>query len=190
MNIREELHIGRPLDSGHEVALALLLTREYVSRLFEEQVFKGSGITDQQYNLLRILKGGPEEGYLIKEIRCRMIYRFTDVPRLVDRLVGMGLALKAPCPKDRRGSRVRISPDGLALEAELRPRHAALCRTFERGLSPAERQTLLGLLERMRDDYRAALKPANREDDGEGETCPDPSHREGRPPRRRAKSPS
>ncbi len=157
MNIREELHIGRPLDSGHEVALALLLTREYVGRLFEEQVFKGSGLTDQQYNLLRILKGGPEEGYLIKDLRCRMIYRFADVPRLVDRLVKMGLALKTPCPKDRRGSRVRISPEGLALESELRSRHAALCRTFDRVLNPAERQTLLALLERLRNDYRTKL---------------------------------
>lgn len=164
MNIREELHIGRTLDTGHEVALAVLLTREYVSRLFEEQVFRGSELTDQQYNLLRILKGGPEEGYLIKDLRCRMIYRFADVPRLVDRLVKMGLALKTPCPRDRRGSRVRISPAGLALEAELRGRHAALCRTLDRVLGAAERQTLLKLLERLRDDYRAALKPADPEE--------------------------
>ncbi len=181
MNIREELHIGRPLDSGHEVALALLLTREYVSRLFEEQVFKDSDLTDQQYNLLRILKGGPEEGYLIKDLRCRMIYRFTDVPRLVDRLVGMGLALKTPCPKDRRGSRVRISPDGLALEAELRARHAALCRTLDRVLSPSERQTLLNLLERLRDDYREALRPPNVEeawgDHAEAREMPNPGRR-------------
>lgn len=168
MNLREELHLSRTLDSGHEVALALLLTREYVSRLFEVQVFRGSGLTDQQYNLLRILKGGPEEGYLIKDIRCRMIYRFTDVPRLVDRLVGMGLALKTPCPKDRRGSRVRISPEGLALEAELRGRHATLCRTLDRGLDPAERQALLVLLERLRDDYREALRPPEVEEGCEG----------------------
>lgn len=175
MDIREELHISRPLDSGHEVALALLLTREYVSRLFEEQVFKGSGITDQQYNLLRILKGGPEEGYRIKDLRCRMIYRFTDVPRLVDRLVGLGLALKTPCPMDRRGSRVRISPEGVALEAELRGRHAALCRALDRALDRSERQALLGLLERLRDDYRAALKPPDPEACPDGAEAPAPA---------------
>ena len=36
MHIREELQITRPLEPGHEVALALLLTREYVARLFDE----------------------------------------------------------------------------------------------------------------------------------------------------------
>lgn len=185
MHLREELHISRALDSGHEVALALLLTREYVSRLFEEQVFRGSGLTDQQFNLLRILKGGPEEGYLIKDLRCRMIYRFTDVPRLVDRLVGMGLALKTPCPLDRRGSRVRISPEGLALEAELRGRHSALCRTLDRVLTPPERQVLLGLLERLRDDYRVALQPPENGDgcgDGRDGDSPGPGKR-----RRKAK---
>jgi DNA-binding MarR family transcriptional regulator len=159
MHLREELHISRPLDSGHEVALSLLLTREYVNRLFEEQIFKPSGLTDQQFNLLRILKGGPGEGYLIKDLRCRMIYRFADVPRLVDRLAGMGLVDKTPCPMDRRGARVRLTAKGLELEAELRGRHAALCSRLDRCLTAAERNALLSLLERLRDDYRARLAP-------------------------------
>jgi len=159
MHLREELHISKPLDSGHEVALSLLLTREYVNRLFEEQIFKPSGLTDQQFNLLRILKGGPEEGYLIKDLRCRMIYRFADAPRLVDRLAGLGLVEKAPCPMDRRGARVRLTAKGLELEAELRGRHAALCSRLDRCLTAAERNVLLSLLERLRDDYRARLRP-------------------------------
>lgn len=162
MQLREELHISKPLDSGHEVALSLLLTREYVNRLFEEQIFKPSGLTDQQFNLLRILKGGPEEGYLIKDLRCRMIYRFADVPRLVDRLAGMGLVDKTPCPMDRRGARVRLTAKGLELEAELRGRHAALCSRLDRCLTAVERNALLSLLERLRDDYRARLRPPSK----------------------------
>jgi DNA-binding MarR family transcriptional regulator len=157
MHLKDELHIGKPLDSGHEVALALLLTREYMNRLFEEQVFRPSGLSDQQYNLLRILKGGPEEGYLIKELRCRMIYRFADVPRLVDRMAKLGLLSKAPCPHDRRGSRVRISAKGRELEAGLREQHAALCSTLDDCLSARERTALLAQLEQLRDDFRHRL---------------------------------
>jgi len=157
MHLKDELHIGKTLDSGHEVALALLLTREYVNRLFEEQVFKPSGLSDQQYNLLRILKGGPEDGYLIKDLRCRMIYRFADVPRLVDRMVNLGLLSKAPCPLDRRGSRVRITAKGRELEADLRDRHTALCSTLDGCLAPEDRGTLLAQLERLRDDFRSRL---------------------------------
>jgi hypothetical protein len=62
MHIREELQITKPLEPGHEVALALLLTREYLARRFDECLYEPEGISDQQYNVLRILKGGPKDG--------------------------------------------------------------------------------------------------------------------------------
>ena len=101
MHIREELQISKPIDSGHEVSLALLLGREYVVRLFDQGLYEPEGISDQQYNVLRILKGGPKDGYLVKDIRCRMIYRFADVPRLVNRLEARGL-VKRPLVLARR----------------------------------------------------------------------------------------
>ena len=158
MHIREELQITKPLDPGHEVALALLLTREYVARLFEEGLGKPEGISDQQYNVLRILKGGPKDGYLVKDLRCRMIYRFADVPRLVNRLEARGLVKRCENPADRRGSRVQITPKGLALEAKMFGRHNALCQQVDRSITSDERETLLSILERLRNDHRAQLE--------------------------------
>jgi DNA-binding MarR family transcriptional regulator len=158
MHIREELQITKPLEPGHEVALALLLTREYVARLFDACLYEPEGISDQQFNVLRILKGGPQDGYLVKDIRCRMIYRFADVPRLVNRLASRGLVARCENPADRRGSRVQITPRGLALEARMHARHCALCQQVDRCLSAAERETLLGILERLRNDYRGQLE--------------------------------
>jgi DNA-binding MarR family transcriptional regulator len=158
MHIREELQITRPLDPGHEVALALLLTREYVARLFDEGLYEPEGISDQQFNVLRILKGGPKDGYLVKDLRCRMIYRFADVPRLVNRLEARGLVKRCENPADRRGSRVQITAKGLALEARMHGRHEALCQQVDRCLSNEECETLLGLLERLRNDHRAQLE--------------------------------
>ena len=154
MHIREELQITRPLEPGHEVALALLLTREYVARLFDECLYGPEGLSDQQYNVLRILKGGPRDGYLVKDIRCRMIYRFADVPRLVT----AGLVKRCENPADRRGSRVQITPKGLALEAKMHGRHDALCQQVDRSITAEERDVLLGLLERLRNDHRAQLE--------------------------------
>ncbi len=158
MHIREELQITRPLEPGHEVALALLLTREYVARLFDECLYGPEGLSDQQYNVLRILKGGPRDGYLVKDIRCRMIYRFADVPRLVNRLETAGLVKRCENPADRRGSRVQITPKGLALEAKMHGRHDALCQQVDRSITAEERDVLLGLLERLRNDHRAQLE--------------------------------
>ena len=157
MHIREELQITKPLEPGHEVALALLLTREYVARLFDTCLYEPEGLSDQQFNVLRILKGGPKDGYLVKELRCRMIYRFADVPRLVNRLEARGLVKRCENPADRRGSRVQITPKGLAQEAKMFARHNALCQQVDRCLSVEERDTLLGLLERLRNDHRAQL---------------------------------
>ena len=163
MHIREELQISRPLEPGHEVALALLLTREYVARLFDECLYGPEGISDQQFNVLRILTGGAKDGYLVKDIRCRMIYRFADVPRLVNRLEARGLVKRCENPADRRGCRVQITAKGLVLEAKMNGRHNALCQQVDRCITADERETLLGLLERLRNDHRTQLEALRRE---------------------------
>lgn len=157
MHLREELKIGKPIEPGHEVALALLLTREYVSRILDEQVFKKAEITDQQFNVLRILKGGPKDGYLINEIKARMIFRNADVPRLVNRLTSQGLVKRCENPRDRRGSRIRLTLKGDAFQDKVRPIHAGVCEQFDGCLDDVERNHLLSLLERLRDHYRLMM---------------------------------
>jgi len=156
MRLTEELHISKPLEPGHELALAVLLTREHLTRLMDERVFKPAGLTDQQFNVLRILKGGPVEGYTIGEIRRRVIYRSADVPRLVDRLMGLGFVARQTNPNDRRSCHVLLTQEGEACQAELSPVHGALLKELETLLSSAERCQLLDLLERLRDGIRAA----------------------------------
>jgi DNA-binding MarR family transcriptional regulator len=157
MNLREELLIGKSLATGRETALAVLLTREYVARLVDERLFKPEGITDQQYNVLRILKGGPPEGYLIREIRRRMIARNADVPRLVDRLKANGLVQRKEDAVDRRGCRVLITEAGLALVDRLAGPQEALDEELGKILLPDESSALLDFLERLRDGIRDAL---------------------------------
>ncbi len=160
MRIQEELRISKPLDPGQELPLSLLLTREYVSRLLDERLFRPEGITDQQYNVLRILKGGPPEGYLIRDIKGRMVVRNADVPRLVDRMVARGLVERTVDSADRRGHRVRITPKGLVLEARITGPQKDLSRFLLGLLSEEETRVLLTLLERVRDGIRASLAPS------------------------------
>lgn len=157
MHLRDELKISKALAPGHEVALAVLLTREYLSRFFEKGLFEEAGISDQQYNLLRILRGGPSEGYLIRDLRERMIYRFADVPRLVNRLEAQGLVKRCDNPSDRRGTRIRITEAGLALEAKVHEAHDKVCARLARCLPPEQREQLVNLLEALRDELREDL---------------------------------
>jgi DNA-binding MarR family transcriptional regulator len=159
MKLREELQINKAMEPGQEIMLAVLLTREYVARLSDERLFKPAGITDQQFNVLRILRGGPADGYLIREIRRRMISHSADVPRLVERMVRAGLVQRREDPADRRGSLVRLTPAGEVMEGRLAPIHAELCREVAGVLAEWESKAMLGLLQQLRDGIGARLTP-------------------------------
>jgi DNA-binding MarR family transcriptional regulator len=159
MKLREELHITKVMEPGQEIMLAVLLTREYVGRLSDERLFKPAGITDQQFNVLRILRGGPPDGYLIRELRRRMISHSADVPRLVERMVRAGWVQPREDPADRRGSLVNLTPAGEDLEARLAPIHTALCREVAGILEEWESKALLGLLQQLRDGITSRLNP-------------------------------
>lgn len=158
MDLRAELLITKPLQPGHEVALSLLLTREIASWYMDERIFKPSGLSDQQFNVLRILKGGPREGYLVCEVKRRMISRNADVPRLVDRLARQGLVRRRSNPADRRGTRIQITAKGMAMAEAIGSPHAEAIGRMAACFSEAERRTLVDLLERLRNRLRADME--------------------------------
>lgn len=160
MDLRTELLISKPLQPGHEVALSLLLTREIASWYMDERIFKPGGISDQQFNVLRILRGGPKDGYLVCEIKRRMISRNADVPRLIDRLAKQGFVRRRSNPADRRGTRIQITAKGLAAAEAISPRHAEAMQRFAEGFTDRERRTLVDLLERLRANFRSAMETA------------------------------
>lgn len=118
MSLQEELQMSKLPAPGVQLVLQLMLTREAVVRV-QERLFEGHGLTIQQYNVLRIVRGGPVKGHPIYEIERRMIYRFANVTRLVDRLEAQGLIKRVADPKDRRVSRVVITPKGRRLMERL-----------------------------------------------------------------------
>ena len=77
------------------------------------------GITQAQYNVLRILRGAHPAGYPRGEISARMVDRAPDVTRLIDRLESAGLVERVKAANDRRLSVTRITRAGLSLLAKL-----------------------------------------------------------------------
>ena len=97
--------------------LSLWRTADLLSRGVE-RVLRSAGISPNQYNVLRILRGSPQ-GLPCREIGERMISRDPDITRLLDRLEKAGLVSRARETKDRRMVLTRITPQGLRLLAEL-----------------------------------------------------------------------
>ena len=132
-----------------QATLGLLRTADALKRSLS-QLIEPHGITPQQYNVLRILRGAGPEGLPTLTIGERMIEQTPGVTRLVDRLEKKGLVDRKPCPRDRRRVYCLITPKGLDLLKELdEPVDKWDIRAVS-VLPRGELDTLIGSLERVR----------------------------------------
>lgn len=120
MNIRSSLRQRRFDDPAEEAVVSLLVVGARIAQRFEE-VCREHGITHDQYNVLRILRGVHPEGHPRFEIANRLINRAPDVTRLIDRLERQGLAERTWSRENRRHSIARITQAGLDLLGRMDP---------------------------------------------------------------------
>ena len=114
MSIEEELK-GHFRNNYHKGLINLTYTTKQLSYEFF-QALKKHGIAEQQYNVLRILRGFRSEAPLcVGFIKERMLDKDSDVSRIVDRLFEKGLLTRKENSEDRRQKTVEITEKGLAL---------------------------------------------------------------------------
>ena len=117
--LQRELKQGKPFQStAQEALLALMRTTDLVRRQMAALV-EPSGVTIQQYNVLRILRGGGSDGVPTLEVAPRMVEQTPGITRLLDRLEAKELVRRQRCPKDRRQHLCWITPKGEALLGKL-----------------------------------------------------------------------
>jgi MarR family 2-MHQ and catechol resistance regulon transcriptional repressor len=80
---------------------------------------KAEGLTMQQYNVLRIVRGAGVQGSTTSEIRERLLDKMSDASRMVDRLVAMGHLEKVRDQDDRRLVYVYLTDTGAELVERL-----------------------------------------------------------------------
>ena len=138
-------------DSVHHKAMVNLLFTN--NRIMEKlnNFFKDHGLTNQQFNVLRILRGRHPEPCNARYIREVMIFKAPDLTRLIDRLVIKGLADRKTCPDNRREIEVTITDKGLALLEELNPQVKQLTNEMLQ-LTEQEAEMLSALLDKSRGD--------------------------------------
>lgn len=94
--------------------MALLRTADVVRR-YIARVLEPYGITPQQFNVLRILRGAGPDGTPTLAIAERMIEEAPGITRLLDRLEAKGLVRRQRCPEDRRQVLCHATPAALDL---------------------------------------------------------------------------
>ena len=148
--LQRELRQNKPFETpAQEAALGLVRTADRLRRHFSA-VVEPFGITVQQFNVLRILRGARPDALPTLEIAERMVEQTPGVTRLLDRLEAKQLISRQRCPEDRRQVLCAITPAGMTLldtlDDPIRKAHQQAI-----GVLPvAAQRQLIGLLDRVR----------------------------------------
>jgi DNA-binding MarR family transcriptional regulator len=125
--------------------LNILYTANWISS-YQNEFFKPYGISPQQYNILRILKGAGEP-INVQVVKDRMIERSPNATRLMDKLCAKKYIERLACDHDRRVVKITITKEGNALLDAIPD---DLNKELLKNLSEEEAEQLSNLLDKMR----------------------------------------
>jgi DNA-binding MarR family transcriptional regulator len=118
MKIEDEIKQKKFRSEYHKLLINLIFTTNWLNNM-QQRFFKPYGITAQQYNVLRILKGqypGPASVGMVQE---RMLDRSSNITRLVDKLIEKKLVSRCENPQNRRMQELRITEKGISFVDEI-----------------------------------------------------------------------
>lgn len=148
--LQVELKQRKPFSSLEaEAALNLIRTVEVLGRDMAA-LLELHGLSNTQYNVLRILRGAGSDGIPCSEISDRMVRHDPDVTRLLDRMEKAGFVTRLRSASDRRVVLTSITPKGLELTNTLDAPVDELHRRHFRGVSRERLRSLIDDLERIR----------------------------------------
>jgi len=117
------------------------------------QILSTEDITQQQYNILRILRGSDVPLSTLK-IRERMLDKMSDTSRIVDRLIVKGLVEKTACVKDKRLVDITVTKKGLQLLEKLDALNEQI-DSILKGVTEKEATTMNQILDKLREDTKS-----------------------------------
>jgi MarR family 2-MHQ and catechol resistance regulon transcriptional repressor len=148
MGIAKDIHQNQFRNERHKALINLLFTYGWaIERL--KQFVSEEGVTPQQFNILRILRGSHPMPLSTLTIRERMIDKMSDTSRIVDRLLSKSLVKKVICKKDRRLVDVTITDKGLKLLQKLDHKQNEMDDILS-NLSEKEASSLSKMLDKIR----------------------------------------
>ncbi|MFA9206013.1 MAG: MarR family winged helix-turn-helix transcriptional regulator [Burkholderiaceae bacterium] len=113
------------------------------------QILSTEDITQQQFNILRILRGSECPLSTLK-IRERMLDKMSDTSRIVDRLIVKGLVEKTACVKDKRLVDITVTKKGLQLLEKLDALNEHI-DSILKGVNEKEAATMNQILDKLRE---------------------------------------
>lgn len=147
-SIGEEIKQREFISEYNKLVINILFTSSWINSE-HNHIFKGYGITTQQFNVLRILRGQLPNAASVNLLKDRMIDKMSNVSRIIDKLKAKDLVTRKLCKHDRRQVDVKITEKGIQLLGELDVKMAEYERKFTE-ISPEEASIVSDILDRWR----------------------------------------
>ncbi|WP_448698458.1 MarR family winged helix-turn-helix transcriptional regulator [Mucilaginibacter sp. AW1-3] len=148
MQIDKEIQSDKFDDNYHRAVVNILFTYGWLGNAMRGQ-FERHNITQQQFNVLRILRGQYPKPATVNLIKERMLDKMSDASRIVDRLVQKQLVTRCTNDKDRRAVDIRISDQGLDILARIDKEYKTR-DLLQNNLTDKEAGELSALLDKLR----------------------------------------
>jgi DNA-binding MarR family transcriptional regulator len=149
MALEKEINQRKFRNDYQKSAINIIYTYNWITEKMN-RIFEESGITSQQFNILRILRGAAAPLSTL-QIRQRMLDKMSDTSRIVDRLVIKGLVKKSVCKTDRRLVDVIIMEKGRKLLEKIDAYNGQM-DSIMMNLTEEEAKTLNELLDKLRNE--------------------------------------
>lgn len=148
MEIEKEIKSTKFTNNYHKASINIIYTYNWLNNLIKVELDK-SNITNQQFNILRILRGQHPQPATINILKDRMLDKMCDASRIVDRLVQKELVTRSINRKDRRSVDIHITEKGLKLLEGVHMENA-MKEGLKNNISDEEAQQLSSLLDKFR----------------------------------------
>jgi DNA-binding MarR family transcriptional regulator len=149
MGIEKDIQQTNFRNEFQKMSINIIYTANWLNEKMG-QILATEDITQQQYNILRILRGSECPLSTLK-IRERMLDKMSDTSRIVDRLIVKGLVEKTACIKDKRLVDITISKKGLQLLEKLDSLNEHI-DSILKGVSEKEAQAMNQILDKLREN--------------------------------------
>jgi DNA-binding MarR family transcriptional regulator len=150
MSIEKAIHQKKFGNDYEKAVVNILYTASWLDAL-TIQSLKPFGISPQQFNVLRILRGADPSVVRLADITERMLDKNSNATRLVEKLRQKNLLEREVCPSNRRQVDISITQKGLDLLAEIDKLSSNWIDPL-RSLSKTEAQQLNILLDKLRNN--------------------------------------
>ena len=149
MKIEDLLKTSNQISETKKLVLNLIVTANHLGDQMQD-VLKPFGISAQQFNVLRILRGQKGKPASLGNIQERMVSKMSNTTRLVDKLIDKGFCQRIICPSNRRKVEITITEKGQELLKKIDPLVESMENRFSENLSKKELTDLNNKLNELR----------------------------------------